>query len=137
LIIFTILLDENAFTEIRPIFGPLFDEINDEYESLKEFVKEHKKEYDIRDQMVILKRIKKSELYKILQKICKEGEFISILKKAYNISRLKWKDLDGQSDEGMKNFSMLKNEGLGGISKNNCICGKEICDNVIIHHKIK
>ena len=135
LIIFTILLDKNAITEIRPIFGSLFDEINDEYETLKEFVKEHKKEYGINNQMVMVERIRESKLYEILQKICKEGKYISILKKSYNISRLKWKDLDGQSDEGMKNFSMLKNEGLEGISKNNCICGKAICDNVIIHHK--
>lgn len=135
LIIFTILLDENAFAEIRPIFGPLFDEINDEYGNLKEFVKKHKEEHGISNQMVMVERIRESKLYKILQKICKEGKYISILKKSYNISRLKWKDLDGQSDEGMKNFSMLKNEGLEGISKNNCICGKSICDNVIIHHK--
>ena len=42
LIIFTILLDDDAFNQIRPIFGSLFDDISDEYEYLKILHRLHK-----------------------------------------------------------------------------------------------
>ena len=132
LIIFTILLDDDAFNQIRPIFGSLFDDISDEYEYLKIFITKHKNVYGISNQMCMVNEIRESKLYNIFQKICKERKYVDHLKASYNISRSKWKDLDGNSDEGMRNFSILKND---NGKKNNCICGKEICNNIIIHHK--
>lgn len=133
IIIFTILLDDLAYNEIEPIFGILFDKIKDEYIDLKNFVIEYKKTHGVYHQIVLVEAIKRSKLYKILKKICEEKEHINILKKSYNIARSKWKDLDGNSnsEEGMRNFSMF----LEDNRDNNCICGKSICKNVIIHHK--